>query len=340
VLVARLAEAGLHPSVGRGDRGEAAEPVLPDEEEVVAGTVGADERITLLRPEVLEGADRGAVTKPAPTGMLPEEGRVVGHGDGVLRAEEAVVLHGDDHRIDRLDALPDPVVVAVDVHAEQPDPAAEAGGGEERVDVVAIDPGVQRGEVVAPVQVGGAHLVHVRAAPVEDETAPVVVHQEEAGIGLQVVLHAELDERLLVPPDPGLPHEVLEDPVFAELGEDLELRVGQAGERGALGVPQGGGSAPEDHQILGAAEQRGEGAIDGAIGPPRDRLKELVCEHVETRHAGSGPRLRHRVKTFQRPGEALEPADRRAPKAYAALARPPDLGSIVRRCSPPQPPRA
>lgn len=63
----------------------------------------------------------------------------------------------------------------------------------------------------------------MRGAPVHHEPAPVVVNQQEARVRLVVVLDAELDEHLVL--DRHALDEELDDPVVAELREDLELRT-------------------------------------------------------------------------------------------------------------------
>jgi hypothetical protein len=93
-------------------------------------------------------------------------------------AEDGVVLADAEDRVGGRDGLPDPVVVAVDVDAEEADFAGEAGCGDEVVDVVRGDEGLFDGQIVLPVEAVGLDGGEDVGAGVQDEAAPVVVLQE------------------------------------------------------------------------------------------------------------------------------------------------------------------
>ena len=159
----------------------------------------------------------------------PVEGRVVRHGHRPLRPEDAVVLDDGHERLGG-HGLPDPVVVPVDVDREQPEVAVEAVLAEQVVDVVAVDEGAHRTDVVAPHERARGDGADVRVAVVDDQPAPVPVHEQEPRVRLAVVLDADLDEPLGAPRDADPPDEVLDDAVVAELREDPELGLAEVGD--------------------------------------------------------------------------------------------------------------
>ena len=81
-------------------------------------------------------------------------------------------------------------------------------------------------EVVAPVDVVTTDALDVRGGRVHDQTLPVIVHEQEARVGLAVVLDPEFDERAVG--DRHVVQQVLEDAILAPLGEHRELALTQA----------------------------------------------------------------------------------------------------------------
>lgn len=215
---------------GMGDDGfesgvEVRGVVFADEEGVVADHGGADEAVSLLCGERGEGGERGAVVEAVGLGLAADELGVVGDGDGVDVSEGGVELADDDDGLDDVDGFPDPVVVAVDVDAEETDFAGEVGVGEELVDVVGIDEGGPGNEVVAVVARFLDGEVSECGVAVDDESAPVAVLEEEAGVGFGVVAYTELDEGVEAGWEGEALDEPVDDAVLTPLGEDLELGV-------------------------------------------------------------------------------------------------------------------
>lgn len=238
---------------------EAQGVVFADEEGVVADHGGADEAVSLAGGECGEGGERGAVVEAVGLGLAAAELGVVGNGDGVDVSEDGVEFGDDDNGLDDVDGFPDPVVVAVDVDAEEADLAGEVGLGEEGVDVVAVDEGGFGDEVeavVAPVSDGEVRECGVA---VDDEPAPVAVLEEEAGVGFGVLAYAELDEGVEAGWDGEALDEPVDDAVLAPLGEDFEFGVleGLDGLEGT-DVPAGH-AALEEH---GVGDLFGNGAGD------------------------------------------------------------------------------
>src|SRR6266568_8339664 len=156
------------------------------------------------------------------------EGRIVGNGHGMSGAKYAVVLDDDDEGIDNIDRLPNPIVIAVDIDAQQADLAAESIVLEQCVDVVSVDECRDSLEVMPPIEIALLYASDVFLAAVHDESMPIVVYKKEPRIGLAVVIHSEFDERVPVRLDIQRVDQVLDDAIVAELREYLELRVAQA----------------------------------------------------------------------------------------------------------------
>src|SRR6202000_612362 len=108
---------------------------------------GADEAVALADGQGAQSGDGGSEVQGAGVGLGAVEVVVARDGDGVQVAEDGVVLADAEDRVGGGDGLPDPVVVAVDVDAEQADVAGEASGGDEVVDVLGGDEGLFDGQI-------------------------------------------------------------------------------------------------------------------------------------------------------------------------------------------------
>ena len=71
---------------------------------------------------------------------------------------------------------------------------------------------------------------------VHHKALPIVVHQQEAGVGLLVVFDTELDERPFRLTNPRTMHQILNNAIVSELGEHLEFNLANVLQR--AGRPQ------------------------------------------------------------------------------------------------------
>jgi len=200
------------------------------------------------------------------------------------------IRHNDD-RIHHIDLFPDPVIVSVNVDAENSDISGETAVADQTVDVVAVNPCSDCGQVVSPVDVAAAHPFHVFSAAIDDQPAPVVTLEKKSRVGLQVVLDAKFDECLLTTIDTGLTDQILQDSVFTILRENLELSLVQVIERCAVGILQGEGSALEDHQVFNLAQRRRE--------LPPGHTGDLLNDWLGNQASEGGKREFHGVVWFQ-----------------------------------------
>ena len=102
---------------------------------------------------------------------------IVRNGHSQVGPKYAVVFDNDDHLIDRIQFYPDPVVVAVDVDAQESDFTGKASFAQEFVDIIARDPGASRGESVAPIDFAFLNLTDALFIAVQNDAAPVVIQQ-------------------------------------------------------------------------------------------------------------------------------------------------------------------
>ena len=75
---------------------------------------------------------------------------------------------------------------------------------------------------------------------IHNQAGPVVVQQQETGVGFGVILHPELDELLYRDVEPV--HQVLDDAVVPPLGKDLEFGLSKL--RQPTGIPDFMGEQP------------------------------------------------------------------------------------------------
>ena len=72
-----------------------------------------------------------------------------------------------------------------------------------------------------PKKIRRAQASHVFFRAVDDKAVPIVLHEQEAAIGLGKILHAEFDKGAMG--DVQMIDEELDDPVLAPLRKHLEL---------------------------------------------------------------------------------------------------------------------
>ena len=69
-------------------------------------------------------------------------------------------------------------------------------------------------------------MLHVLRIPIKNQTRPVAIQQEEAGVGLEIVLNTKLDKRFVLELEIG--NQPLNDAIFTKLGVDLKLHIGES----------------------------------------------------------------------------------------------------------------
>ena len=217
----RIARLPVRPSAALGC-GSPPSELGADEVGVVAGAVRADERGSpsprrARRAPEARRPSRGSTSAPACAGSPARTAR-----RPVARCRRRCCTRRRRSPASA-NRLPDPVVVPVQVDAEEPD-LLERAPGEQLLDVLGGDEGLHRRQVVAPVELVAPNRAHVLGRAVDDQPAPVVLEQQQPCSRFRVVLGAELDERVRRREAAG---EVLDDAVVAELREDAELDLAQ-----------------------------------------------------------------------------------------------------------------
>src|SRR3954468_12727582 len=93
--------------------------VSPEKERVHASRIDRDETVTLGRRQLRQARERGAEVAEAMIAAI--ECRVVRNGHGTLRPEHRVVSQHPPPAAAGAERLPHPIIVAIDVDAEQVD---------------------------------------------------------------------------------------------------------------------------------------------------------------------------------------------------------------------------
>ena len=191
--------------------------VLSNEKRIDAVEIGADQLIAELTSEQFERLER----RPLPIGTVPMMLRVICLLPSVIGREFCIVLDDNRARLDDVNRLPNVIIVAVDVDAQQINLADHAALGDQLVDVVLGDERVQAFELIVSdrgikprVDLGDRLLIALEPQP-----APTFV-QQIMRIALESVLDAELDERLIGRADSI--ENLLDDAVLVVLRINLE----------------------------------------------------------------------------------------------------------------------
>src|SRR5271169_3005645 len=203
--------------------------IITNKERIDARNTAANQAITLAAPEpdkCLEACAEIIRTIPGPLGLIGDDQR---H----RRPQRRIIFDHDYTRINPSDGFPNPVVVIVDIDAEQIDFARGAASLEQRIDVFGEDKCLdqvelavaEQGRKIAPDARG------VLRTSFDPESVPALDEKFDS-IAFNANFNAELDEAAIGHPDP--PEYLLDDSVLVALRVNLEaitqqaLRVGVA----------------------------------------------------------------------------------------------------------------
>src|SRR5262245_37344180 len=103
------------------------------------------------------------------------EVRTIGHSDGVQVAEHAVYLANDDGGPYAIDGVQHPIVIAVDIDAQDAELTVETMRGDQLVDVLCGDERAYRRQVMPPIERVVAEAAHVVFVAVDDQPAPTTI---------------------------------------------------------------------------------------------------------------------------------------------------------------------
>src|SRR6202035_259020 len=189
--------------------------IVAHEECVGAGKIAADDAVALAASEPHQRFETGAEIIAA----VPAPLRIVRNDQRQRRPQRRVIFDHDHARLDYRDRLPDPVVVVVDIDAEEIDLAGDAALFEQRIDILGGDEGFadrQPALIEKRLEIF-ADLFDARRRTFEPEPAPAF-DQKLDGIAFDAGFDAELDENPVAGSDPL--ENLLDDAVF------VGLRVG------------------------------------------------------------------------------------------------------------------
>src|ERR1700682_5033064 len=136
LFISRIAEPRIDESFRRGKNRQLVDLIITNKVSVVAGTVTTDEGIAFSISQLSQRWQRRAPKLSGIMSPATSEFRIVWNGDGKLGSENTVVFHNHDYRIDNVYLLPDPIIVAIDVDAQEPNLTRKPRFLQEIVDVV------------------------------------------------------------------------------------------------------------------------------------------------------------------------------------------------------------
>ena len=110
----------------------------------------------------------------------PDEIRLIRNDQIEQVAENSIVFDDDDMRSCSFDDLPDPIVVSVDINAEDADFPVEAGVANDLLDVIGCDERAFRDQIVLIRDRISLDCLDVVRAAVVDEPAPVAVGDQKS----------------------------------------------------------------------------------------------------------------------------------------------------------------
>ena len=115
--VARFTKSGCNIALANIKRPDVSEFIQPHEIRIVARTVATDEGISLTLCQQAKRLKRGTPVQVGIVCAAALKSGIVRNGHRILMAERAVVFGHNDHGVYRLDTLPHPVIIAVDINA-------------------------------------------------------------------------------------------------------------------------------------------------------------------------------------------------------------------------------
>src|ERR1700730_8426945 len=107
--------------------------------------------------------------------LIANELRLIRNRDREMWAEDAIVFHNHDYRIDNRDFLPNPIVISIDIHAQEPDLAGKTSFVQEVIDIIPGNKGATRSERMAPRNLIMLNVINGILVAIQDQAAPVVV---------------------------------------------------------------------------------------------------------------------------------------------------------------------
>ena len=113
--------------------------IAPDKKGVASCGSGADKYIPLGLSQLHQRANRSAEVKVRVVGARAEKIGRIWNGQGMNVPQNRIVFTDNNRRRRILDRLPDPVIVPVNVNAQQADLTLESGFGNQAVDVIPVD---------------------------------------------------------------------------------------------------------------------------------------------------------------------------------------------------------
>src|SRR6185369_1091016 len=140
--------------------------------------------------------------------------RFIRHRDG-LQPEKTIVFHNHDVGLDRLNRLPNPVFVTIDVNREKPNIFGETRTTYQGINIISRNPNTLGLEVKLPIDVIRPNKANILFVPVQNHALPVVFEQKESSVAFLIVFDAKLDESLAF--DREMADEILDDAIFIPL---------------------------------------------------------------------------------------------------------------------------
>ena len=152
---------------------------------------------------------------------MPVELRIVRDRHRARRTEHRVVFEDHDPRRTRRHRFPDPIVVSVEIEAEEIGLAGASVGGDQIVDVLACHPGRHCGDR----RKTPAHLRHVIGVAIDHQPRPPALTREESRVAAAQA-GSDFDEPTLAHPD--FAQEDERESIFLVLRAEAEAASGQS----------------------------------------------------------------------------------------------------------------
>src|SRR6266478_846996 len=104
----------------------------------------------------------------------PIEILLIGYGNR-LTPKYAVVLYDDDSGLYRLNRLPNPIFVSVDVNRKEAEVFRKAGPTKEQLDIFPRNPRAFRLKVILPIDFIALHIFDVLRRTIKNHSLPIVI---------------------------------------------------------------------------------------------------------------------------------------------------------------------